>query len=139
MWTVGTNVNLRWSASTNGTNIQGYNIYWGYNKDEYGCAMKVGNVTSATVSGLPTGAILHFAISTRPYPDTEYRESLPSSETVTNYPRILHAEFPEFGTKLEWSKNLLDWESFTNAYSSNGFWTVVPDPLQPVGFYRQIP
>ncbi|MDE3066508.1 MAG: fibronectin type III domain-containing protein [Verrucomicrobiota bacterium] len=51
---------LAWNPSTN-SDVVGYNIYWGVASDIYTNKIFVGNVTSATVSGLTEGTVYYFA------------------------------------------------------------------------------
>jgi hypothetical protein len=139
-WRSITNYSLTWSADTiDGTNVQGYNVYVGYSAGDYGCPIRLGNVTNVTIQNLPTGFEYHFAVSSRPYPGSGDMESDTSKEAVAVAPLVIHISFPEFGTGMEWSPDFKVWFHVDNAIQSNGFWTVVPNPLQLKAFYRQVP
>ena len=74
-------VTLAWSASTC-TNIAGYNIYYG----QGGCytnKISVGNVTSATISGLATGCCNYFEVTAY---NTAGLESVPSNDVSYMFP-----------------------------------------------------
>src|SRR5437867_3419151 len=55
-------VTLVWNASP-GTNIAGYNVYYGVASRTYTNKVNVGNATNATVSGLIAGTTYFFAVS----------------------------------------------------------------------------
>src|SRR5437867_4474089 len=55
-------VTLVWNASP-GTNIAGYNVYYGVASRTYTNKVNVGNATNATVSGLIEGTTYYFAVT----------------------------------------------------------------------------
>ena len=76
------NITLTWNPSTS-PNVIGYNIYYGPACGIYTNMISVGNVTSATVSGLNEGACDYFVVVAR---NTSGLESLPSNEVGYNIP-----------------------------------------------------
>ena len=58
----GQNVTLTWSAST-GTNVVGYNIYYGGASGDYTNMINAGNVTNFTISSLTAGVTYYFAVT----------------------------------------------------------------------------
>jgi hypothetical protein len=76
------NVTLAWNPSTS-PNVVGYDIYYGPACGTYTNKISVGNVTSATVSGLQEGACDYFVVTARA---TSGLESLPSNEVSYNIP-----------------------------------------------------
>ena len=73
-------VTLAWNPST-GTNIAGYRIYYGATSRTYTNTVAVGNVTTATISNLVSGATYYFAATAY---DTSNLESDFSNEASTN-------------------------------------------------------
>lgn len=71
-------VTLVWNPSS-GTNIAGYNIYYGAASRTYTNTINVGNVTNATISGLISGTVYYFAATAY---DTSALESDYSTEVV---------------------------------------------------------
>src|SRR5207244_154249 len=55
-------VSLVWNASS-GTNVAGYNVYYGVASRTYTNKVNVGNVTNATISGLIEGTTYFFAVT----------------------------------------------------------------------------
>lgn len=55
-----TSVNLGWSPSA-GTNVAGYDIYYGTSSGNYITAVPVSNVTNVTIRGLTSGTTYYFA------------------------------------------------------------------------------
>src|SRR5215510_14377658 len=51
---------LAWDPST-GTNISGYNIYYGVDSQAYSVRVSAGNTTSTTISGLTPGTTYFFS------------------------------------------------------------------------------
>jgi hypothetical protein len=78
------NVTLTWNPSTS-PNVVGYDIYYGPACGNYTNKISVGNVTSATVSGLPQGACNYIAVKARAISGLE---SLPSNEVAYNVPNL---------------------------------------------------
>ncbi len=56
----GESINLTWDPSPDAA-VTGYNIYYGVTSGVYPNAINVGNVTSATISGLIAGTTYYFA------------------------------------------------------------------------------
>src|SRR6266481_7779941 len=55
-------VTLVWNPSP-GTNVAGYNVYYGVASRTYTNKVNVGNVTNATISGLIVGTTYYFAVT----------------------------------------------------------------------------
>src|SRR5262245_2219962 len=55
-------VTLVWNASP-GTNVAGYNVYYGVASRTYTNKVNVGNVTNTTISGLVEGTTYYFAVT----------------------------------------------------------------------------
>src|SRR5437763_16901195 len=55
-------VTLVWNASP-GTNVAGYNVYYGVSSRTYTNKVNVGNATNATISGLIEGTTYYFAVT----------------------------------------------------------------------------
>ena len=72
------NVTLAWSPSTN-RDVVGYNVYFGSASRNYTNSVDVGNVTSATITGLVSGVTYYFAATTY---DAAGNQSPYSSEIV---------------------------------------------------------
>ena len=86
------NVTFAWDPSTD-PNVVGYNIYYGTTSHVYTSKVSVGNVTTATISGLVEGTTYYFAATTY---DALTQESAFSDEisytvpvTVTNQPPVI--------------------------------------------------
>jgi hypothetical protein len=75
-------VTLTWNASTS-PNIVGYDIYYGPTAGSYTNMISVGNVTSATITGLSEGTSATFVVKAR---DAVGLESLPSNEIAYTVP-----------------------------------------------------
>jgi hypothetical protein len=60
--TQATDVTLAWDP-TSGTNVAGYNLYWGLTSEFYTSHMDVGLATSGTISNLTPGLIYYFAVT----------------------------------------------------------------------------
>ena len=76
-------VTLAWNPVTN-ANVAGYNIYDGSASGYYTNVTSVGNVTSATISGLTEGATYYFATTTLSTSGLESAYSSEISYTVPN-------------------------------------------------------
>ncbi|MGB8369888.1 MAG: hypothetical protein ACLPYZ_17320 [Limisphaerales bacterium] len=78
------NVTLTWNPSTS-PDVVGYDICYGPACGTCTNKISVGNVTSATVSGLQEGACVYFVVTTRA---SSGLESLPSNEVSYNIPDL---------------------------------------------------
>jgi len=58
----GQSVTLTWNSNT-GSNIAGYNVYYGAASGIYTNVINVSNVTNATISGLLAGVTYYFAVT----------------------------------------------------------------------------
>lgn len=77
-----TNISLAWDPSPDST-VVGYNLYYGKASRSYDQKLSVGNVTSATVSGLDSGVTYYFAATAF---NAEMLESEFSNEAVYQPP-----------------------------------------------------
>lgn len=73
---------LAWDPST-GTNVIGYNIYYGLTSQAYSVRISEGNVTNCTVSGLVPGTTYYFAATAY---DSQGLESAFSNEISYTVP-----------------------------------------------------
>jgi hypothetical protein len=80
-------VQIAWNPSP-GTNLVGYNLYYGGQSRTYTNHLALGNVTNASFSGAP-GAIYFFVVTAR---DSAGDESVPSNETTCIFPNLSAAE-----------------------------------------------
>ena len=112
-----TNVNLHWTPSPD-TNANGYNLYVGTAPGDYNYPIQLGNVTNATVFGLLSGVDYHFAVTARG--SSQFPESTFSPDTGFYTQLVIVIKFPVFGTNLESTHDLSNWNScaaiFTNGY-----------------------
>ena len=70
------NVTLAWDASS-ATDMAGYRLYYGETSHNYSQMLDVGNMASASISGLIVGATYYFAVTAY---SREGLESAPSTE-----------------------------------------------------------
>ena len=85
-----TSVTLGWSASA-GTNIAGYNLYYGTAAGNYNRKLFLGNVTTARVTDLVEGAVYYFAVTASSFAG---QESPPSNEVAYRVPGVAVALTP---------------------------------------------
>ena len=78
-------VTLIWQASP-GSDIAGYNLYYGLASGQYGTKITVTNGTSATISGLAEGVTYFFVVTAF---NTAGLESPPSNELAYLVPGVL--------------------------------------------------
>lgn len=81
-------VNLDWDRSPSGTNVTGYNIYYGPASGSYTNEISFGNVTNCTISGLVQGGVYYFAATSY---DSFGDESPFSNELEYQVPFLLEA------------------------------------------------
>ncbi len=75
-------LSLAWDSNNN-TNVAGYKVYYGTASRTYGSAVKVGNVTTYTATGLTQGQVYYFAVTAY---DSSNNESSFSSEVSGTAP-----------------------------------------------------
>jgi len=82
----GQSLTLSWNASSN-ENVAGYKIYYGTAAGVYTNEVSVGNVTTATISGLEAGTTYYFAATT-----------CDSTGIESDYSNIVTYSIPRFAT-----------------------------------------
>ena len=91
LYVAGTNttdysVGLRWVASTpgsDGSQITGYAIQYGYSNGQYCASLEAGNVTNVSLAGFTTNVVYYFAVVA--HADNGL-DSLPSNEVSYSVP-----------------------------------------------------
>jgi hypothetical protein len=81
----GSSVTLTWNPNMD-PNVAGYNVYYGVASHAYTQMVNVGNVSTATISGLVEGATYYFAVTAY---DSLGQESDYSNETSYTVPAAL--------------------------------------------------
>jgi hypothetical protein len=128
-----THVNLGWNASLCDC-ATGYVVYYGLASRDYPNRIEVGNGLSITLTnGLVPGETNYFAVTAE---DVWGQESNFSDELAYVVPQWLELHFPEPGTALESSTDLVNWSARPATLKSNA-WFVIQSPDLPMEFYRQ--
>lgn len=131
---VTTNINLTWKPSPDEAESTGYSVLYGTTEGQYNCAIQLGIVTNCTLLNLPSGNEYHFAVLARSRNKGENSDL--SGETTLKVPLVLLLMFPDFGSSLESSQNMRNW-NLCRATFTNGYWIPVIDTKQqPQLFYR---
>jgi hypothetical protein len=108
-------VTFGWDENTD-PNIVGYNIYYGTSSQDYTNVVSVGNVTSATISGLQEGVTYYFAATSY---DSMDQESVTSPEIVYTVPLTVTQPPPSI-TTISISNGIVSGQSLTFFVNATG-------------------
>jgi hypothetical protein len=125
--TVSTEAHVQWLPLT----VDHYNLYYGTAPGAYVASVST-DTTNAFVEGLSGWTTYYFAVTSV---DTNGVESDFSTEAGLRPSLLLH--FPEPGTGLEASRDLMTWTA-RDAQLTNGVWRVTASNDVPQEFFRTV-
>jgi hypothetical protein len=113
--------------------VAGFNIYCGTNAGDCDQVISVGPVLQGTVADLIPNQPYYFAVTA--FDDFNESDFSPELEAIA--PQLLQLNFPETGSTLQASTDLVNWQPRAGQFA-NGNWTVRFHPDLPAEFFRVV-